>query len=264
MMAEPVGGAKRVTIVLRSGNVHGGVYLKVLEALRQHGASGATAFQGIAGFVGGHPIHSRRFAVDYIPDLPVIIVWIDRAEIVADVLPHVLALITDGVVSVDDTSVVHSVSTEVSDLPSRELVRDVMSRDVISARPGTPIAEIVHDLLEERFRAVPVVDDARRVVGIITNSDLVERGGLSMRLELLKAVDERERRRVLEEVAGIGATASSVMTADPVTVLDTATLREAAVVMLNRRLKRLPVVSPTVATTRAVQHMSLRQRRSAA
>jgi CBS domain-containing protein len=242
MMAEPVGRTKRVTIVLRSGNVHRSAYMHVLQELRRLGVSGATAFQGAASFVGQNPIHSNRLAVDYIPDLPVFIVWIDRPEVVDRVLPEILPLVKDGVVTVDETDVVHSASTEVGDLPSRELVRDVMSRHVVSARPETPIAEIVKDLLERRFRAVPVVDETGAVVGVITNSDLVGRGGLAVRLELLHAIEEGERRRIIDELAGSAHRAADVMTASPVTVAETATIRDAADLMLSRHLKRLPVV----------------------
>jgi len=63
-----------------------------------------------------------------------------------------------------------------------------MRRDVVQVHPDTPLGELVELLVGQDYRAVPVVDTAGQVVGIVTNGDLVERGGLTMRLELLAAV----------------------------------------------------------------------------
>jgi CBS-domain-containing membrane protein len=241
MTLEPLGRAKRVTIVLRTGNVHHRTYLNVLEELRRLGASGATAFQGHASFVDQHEIRSSRFAVDYIPDLPVMILWIDRDEVVDRVLPQILPMIEDGLVTVDETEVVHSASTEVSDLPRQETVKEVMTADVVSVRMETPVAEIVADLVERRFRAVPVIDEQRHVVGIITNTDLVERGGLTVHLDLLQTIDKAQRQSILQDLAGAARTAADVMTPKPLTVNADTTVRHTADIMLQRQLDILPV-----------------------
>ncbi|MBF6601293.1 MAG: DUF190 domain-containing protein [Dehalococcoidia bacterium] len=103
-MAEPA-RVKRVTIVLRSPNAERGGYLHLLEELQRLGATEATAFQGVASFVGQSPVHTNR-VVDFVPEVPVLVVWLDRAEIVDAVLPRVLPLVEDGIITVEDTTIV--------------------------------------------------------------------------------------------------------------------------------------------------------------
>jgi CBS domain-containing protein len=50
--------------------------------------------------------------------------------------------------------------------------------------PATSLAEVVELLLRRNVKAIPVVDERRRVVGIITGGDLLRRGGLDLRLSL--------------------------------------------------------------------------------
>jgi PII-like signaling protein len=103
-MPEAMQAAKRVTIVLRSLKDERGGYTHLLEELQRLGAAEATAFQGMASFVGQAPIHTNR-VVDFVPELPVIIVWIDRPDTVDAILPQIVPLIKDGIVTVDETTV---------------------------------------------------------------------------------------------------------------------------------------------------------------
>lgn len=52
-------------------------------------------------------------------------------------------------------------------------VADVMTRDPHSVHPDTPLKDVVKAMIEHKFGAVPVVDAARRPVGIITSIDLL-------------------------------------------------------------------------------------------
>ena len=53
------------------------------------------------------------------------------------------------------------------------LVRDVMTPNPITTNPETPISEAAHLMLDKRINRLPVVDEAHRLVGIITRHDLV-------------------------------------------------------------------------------------------
>jgi CBS domain-containing protein len=77
---------------------------------------------------------------------------------------------------------------------------------------------------------------------MITNLDLAERGGLFVRVELLGALTDAERAAELDRISRENRTARDLMTPNPVTVPENATLAEVADVMAHRRLKRLPVV----------------------
>jgi len=52
------------------------------------------------------------------------------------------------------------------------------------------VREVVTLMLGKTYRAIPVVESGMPV-GIITNSDLLKRGGLTMRVELLRSLDTR-------------------------------------------------------------------------
>jgi CBS domain-containing protein len=115
----------------------------------------------------------------------------------------------------------------------------VMSRDVVSVSPQTPLPKVVELVEGKVYRAVPVVEDGRPV-GMITNLDLVERGGLLARIELLGSLTGAERASALQQLEG--KTAGEVMTPNPATVVEGAAITAVADVMARKRLKRLPVV----------------------
>jgi len=129
-----------------------------------------------------------------------------------------------------------------AEVPEHVRVADVMSRDVARVHPETPLGELVELLVGRDYRGVPVIDATERVVGIVTNGDLVERGGLSMRLELLATASRETLQQALAALATDGRTVAEVMTRDVVTVPSDLSVLEAARLMTQRRLKRLPVV----------------------
>ncbi|SBT39334.1 CBS domain-containing protein [Micromonospora auratinigra] len=119
-------------------------------------------------------------------------------------------------------------------------VQDVMTTDVAAVTEGAAYREIVDVLTGRRVTAVPVVDGARRVLGVVSEADLL------YKVELLGQPHERRifpDRHQREARAKAGATlAVDLMTAPPVTVSPDASLAEAARLMDARRVKRLPVV----------------------
>jgi CBS domain-containing protein len=104
------------------------------------------------------------------------------------------------------------------------------------------MAEVVRDLLDRGIRSVPVVDGDRRVVGIVTNGDLVRRGGLPVRLELLRTFDTPGLHDALTRLAEVHREAREVMTWPVVTVHPGLDVQHAAQLMRRRKLKRLPVI----------------------
>jgi CBS domain-containing protein len=107
--------------------------------------------------------------------------------------------------------------------------------------PTASLREVVETMLVKGRRAVPVVAGGT-VVGIISNGDLVQRGGLGVRLELLRGLAWSDVHAHLEGLAGAATTAADVMTARPETVQVSTPLRRVARRMARRRLKRLPVL----------------------
>lgn len=218
---------------------HRPLYRAVLEFLRAEGAAGASVLRGVAGFGATSRIHTATI-LRLSEDLPIVIDWVDAPERVERLLPRLCTMVTEGLVTVEDVQIARYSHRPVrADVPEHLRVADVMSRAVVSVRPETALAELVRLLIAGGYRALPVVDAAERVVGIVTNGDLVERGGLAMRLELLATAGPEAIER---EIAASGQTAADLMTRPAVTVPADATVLAAARLMAERRLKRLPVV----------------------
>jgi CBS-domain-containing membrane protein len=126
-------------------------------------------------------------------------------------------------------------------IPANLTAAEVMSRDVSSVAPGAPLREVVETMLVKGRRDILVLE-AGRVAGIITNGDLVQRGGLGGRLQLLRGLAWTDVQAQLEGLAGAAKTAADVMTPAPVTVAASTPLRRVAEMMAFKKLKRLPVV----------------------
>lgn len=242
MAAQAAQRAKKVTIIVShlKKDAGGVPHLRILDRLKVEGASGATAFRALAAFGTSAQVHAARLA-EVVPDLPVMIVWIDTAERVERILPHIRAMIGEGLIAIDDVDV-EFYTAGVRDLPTAVTVAEVMTRDVVAVQPNTPLAELVMTLVQRPFRAVPVIDDERRVVGIVTNGDLVRRGGLPVRLELLQTFATEQIRDQLARLAAPYRTVEEIMTSPVVTVHPELDVRHAAELMIRRKLKRLPVV----------------------
>lgn len=155
------------------------------------------------------------------------------------VLPTVQDMVSDGIVSVGDLDVV-SHKTQKHLVPHHLRVRDVMTVSPQKAAATTPASDIVRMLLSAEFNSVPVVDDLGRPVGIITQGDLISRGGMPVRLGLMGLLGSENLDAVLQAMAG--KTAGEIMTQPVVTTAEDRQLTEAVDVMLQRNLKRLPVV----------------------
>jgi CBS domain-containing protein len=131
-----------------------------------------------------------------------------------------------------------------------------MSRDVTFVAPTAPLREVVETMLVKGRRALPVVAGGK-VMGIITNGDLVKRGGLGYRLELLRGMAWAEVHAHLAGLAGAAKTAADVMTPHPVTVRTSTPLRRVARHMAERRLKRLPVLDQGGALAGVISRVDL-------
>lgn len=124
-------------------------------------------------------------------------------------------------------------------------VRDVMSTEVISVMPDTPLKTVARLLVEHRISGLPVVDAGGEVVGVVSEADFLvkERGQeLDRHPWISMLVGDHDRaRRDSDRVAA--QTAREAMTRPALTVAADATLAEAARKMAQRRINRLPVVA---------------------
>ena len=120
----------------------------------------------------------------------------------------------------------------------------LMVGDVVTARRDTPFKEVVRLLEEHHISGLPVIDEDRKVVGVISETDLVLRQAPQSRATGVRA---RCRRLLSGRAKNAAAksrarTAGGAMSAPAVTVHADATVAEAARLMTEHAIERLPVV----------------------
>ncbi|CBN58680.1 signal transduction protein [Kamptonema sp. PCC 6506] len=129
-------------------------------------------------------------------------------------------------------------------------VADVMTRDPILARPEMPLSEAIKILAERRISGLPVVDENEKLVGVISETDLMwQEVGVTppAYIMLLDSVIylENPGRYERELHKALGQTVGEVMSRDPITTTPDKSLPEAARLMHERSIHRLPVIDPT-------------------
>jgi CBS domain-containing protein len=120
------------------------------------------------------------------------------------------------------------------------LARDVMTRDVITVRPDAPLQEVATLFVSRRISGAPVVDEEGKLVGIITEADLLRREAQPMpeaRRGFLSFLWQNRRLR-----AGRTVRVEEVMTHDVVTATEDTPVRELARQMILRKINRIPIV----------------------
>jgi CBS domain-containing protein len=117
-------------------------------------------------------------------------------------------------------------------------VADVMTTSVATVPETAGYKDIVAAIRSGRVSAVPVLDAAGRVAGVISDADLI----CKLAAPPLPAGLMRLAWRLRERSKANGETAGELMTAPAVTIRPAATAADAARLMQTRHLKRLPVV----------------------
>ncbi|GHF36392.1 CBS domain-containing protein [Streptomyces griseosporeus] len=124
-------------------------------------------------------------------------------------------------------------------------VGSVMATDVVRAVYGTPFKEVARLLADHRISGLPVVDEDDRVIGVISETDLIAHQVTTAdrpqahRLFRFAALTPATRRRAAKAAA---RTAGRLMSTPPVTVHADDTIVEAARTMAERHVERLPVL----------------------
>src|SRR5215472_3788176 len=122
-------------------------------------------------------------------------------------------------------------------------VKDIMTRSVISVAPDESIMKAARLMLQNHISGLPVIDKTGELIGIVTEGDFLRRGELGT---------QRRRPKWLEFLLGPGKLAQEyvqasskkiedVMTPDPRTIGEDASLEAAVDMMERHRIKRIPV-----------------------
>jgi CBS domain-containing protein len=124
----------------------------------------------------------------------------------------------------------------------------IMTHDVVTVTPDTPVVEAATLMLRYHVSGLPVVDNAGKLVGVVTESDFLRRSEIGT---------ERKRSSLLRFFAGPGGAgadfvrehgrkAGEVMTPNPFFVEEETTLEDIVQLMEKNNIKRLPVMKGDV------------------
>jgi CBS-domain-containing membrane protein len=115
-------------------------------------------------------------------------------------------------------------------------VQEIMTTRVIWVKKDATFREMAVALREHRVSAFPVVDDDRKVIGVVSEADMLTKEALGDEPGVLAGILHRR-----DQAKARGVTAGDLMTATVVTVRPDDTVEHAAKLMYDRRVKRLPV-----------------------
>lgn len=124
------------------------------------------------------------------------------------------------------------------------IARDIMTEEVISIKPNTPIRQIIELLMKHKISGVPVLNEGDKIIGVVTEADLLYRKQKFISTEEAynfgDYIDFKDAADGERKAKGI--TAEDIMSTNPICVKGNAQLSEIASIMIERSIKRVFVV----------------------
>lgn len=126
--------------------------------------------------------------------------------------------------------------------------RDIMTKDVATVTPGTTVEDLARLLMERNISGAPVVDDDGKLLGIVTEHDLIKkerRLHIPTVVQIFDAFIYLESSKRFEEdiKTMVAGKVEAIYTRDVVTVGEDATLTEIATLMTDKDIHLIPVVT---------------------
>jgi len=127
-------------------------------------------------------------------------------------------------------------------------VKELMTTKVITVKPSATIEQVANVLHEYHFTGVPVVDEKKRLLGVIMERDFITADSklyLPTYVKMLKDLDfvQNDKKHLSKEAESlINATASDVMNSNIVTASPDDTMEHAAELFATKRVNPIPVV----------------------
>ena len=127
------------------------------------------------------------------------------------------------------------------------IAKDIMTRDVITVKKDTGVSELADILTRNRISGAPVVDDSGRLLGVVTESDLVEQSKslhLPTVFTILDSVIFLESAKHFEKELKkmTGAKVEDIYTEQPLVVGPDTAIREIATIMAEKKVYTIPVI----------------------
>ena len=113
---------------------------------------------------------------------------------------------------------------------------DILTLGAATIGPDASLSQALRIMIDHRISALPVLDDNRQLLGIVTEGDFVRSGALAIDELLSKGGHDREK--------ALGSrTVGEIMSRDPITISPEASIQEVVKLMERHTLKLIPVAS---------------------
>lgn len=124
--------------------------------------------------------------------------------------------------------------------------KDIMTKEVIAVKPETTIEELARLLMKQQISGVPVVDDKGKIVGVVTENDLISKNSrlhIPTILRLFDAYIPLGTSKMESDIRKMAAsTVEDICTKEIITVDEEASVEYIATIMTEKRIHILPVV----------------------
>ena len=124
--------------------------------------------------------------------------------------------------------------------------KDIMTTNVITVKPETPIRELARIVVENKISGVPVVNDEGLIVGIVTEHDLIsqnKRLHIPTVIRLFDFFYIPNQKEIEHEIKSMSAaTVGEICSKDVITVTEDAPLDEIATYIAEKKIHLIPVV----------------------
>ena len=128
------------------------------------------------------------------------------------------------------------------------LAKDIMTREVITVSPHTLLEEVIKILAEKKISGLPVVNQEKKVIGVVSEGDLLVKSKnlhFPTYLQFLAGVFYLESLKKFEEEIkkAIGIRVEDVMSKEVVSASPDTPVGDLATLMVERRINRIPIIN---------------------
>lgn len=125
--------------------------------------------------------------------------------------------------------------------------KDIMSREVVTVTPETTVKQVARLLFEKKISGTPVVDDSGKLLGVVTESDLIDQKKkfhIPTVIAILDSVIFLESAKKIEKEINkmTGAKVKDICTQQPISVTESTPVEEIATIMAEKKVHTLPVL----------------------
>ena len=128
--------------------------------------------------------------------------------------------------------------------------KDIMTADVISAKPAMTVEELARILIEHKISGAPVVDDENRLVGIVTEHDLIrknKRFHIPTMIRLFDAYFLLDSDKVEDDIKKMVAiTVEEICNKKVVSITEDTSLEDIATIVSEQNIHLLPVLNDDI------------------